>query len=241
MSVESGRKWALETFGPDGAKVRTKLSAAMKGLHTRMADAQDASGMRARGVYGNIWRGALETFIDEFGGLQGASLFTPRGANYKVVCLNGTLIFPWRFSPDDPDAITNANLITSPARLALFTQARPAQEEELDLDFERPELTDDDREILETYGSHIARAKSQTHNVVLAAYSSSPTALHSLEWGDVESVHPETGRVEWGFHESLLTPVGQTMIESTGKSADFATGDIPKAIVVPKLVANDDV
>ncbi|MCD9197470.1 hypothetical protein [Aeromicrobium wangtongii] len=241
MSAEGGRKWALETFGPDGAKVRAKLPTVMKALHTRMADAQDASGMRARGVYGNIWRGALETLVDEFGKLQGAFLFTPKGANYKVVCLNGTLLFPWRFSTDDPAAISNANLITSPARLALFTQARPVQEEELDLDFERPELTDADREILTSYGSHIARAKSEARSVVLIAYSSSSTGLHSLEWGDVKSVDGDTGHVEWDFHESLLAPTVQAAVQTPPtKRADFATGVIPQAIVVPRLVANDD-
>lgn len=241
MSAEDGHKWALETFGPDGVKVRSKLPSAMKDLHTRMADAQDASGMRARGVYGNIWRGALETLVDEFGGLQGASLFTPKGANYKVVCLNGTLMFPWRFSTDDPAAISKTNLITSPARLALFTQARPVQNEELDLDFERPELTEEDHETLKTYGSHIAQAKSEARNVVLIAYSSSSTDLHSLEWGDVKSVQSGTGHVEWDFHESLLTPTDQPKIESTTKRGDFATGKIPQAIVAPKRVANNDV
>ena len=241
MSAEPGRGWALQVFGPDGVKVRAELPAAMRGLHTRMADAQDASGMRTRGVYGNIWRGALETFIDQFGGLPGAALFTPNGANYKVVCLNGTLLFPWRFSTDDPAAISSASLITSPARLALFTQTRPVQEDELDLDFERPELTDDDRKILESYGAHIARAKSEERNVVLVAYSSSPTGLHSLEWGEVGSVDPESGRVTWGFHENLIAPADQTAIETTATSTHFASGEVPQAIVVPKRAAINDV
>lgn len=137
MAISDGRTRCLELFGADGPLIRDQIPGLFASLHARMADAQEVSGQISRGVYGQIWRGAFEEMQKAFGHLQGAAMFTPEGANYRVVIVNGVAIFAWRYSLDHASSADTARFATSGARLALFEQTRPELPQELDFEIER--------------------------------------------------------------------------------------------------------
>lgn len=87
-----GRRWAIETFGAHGVYIRDLVSRLVREEHTASADAQEASGHRSRGVYGEFWRGILEKF-EQFGKLPGATLIRPGQAPYSIPVINGAALF----------------------------------------------------------------------------------------------------------------------------------------------------
>ncbi|VBA53006.1 hypothetical protein LAUMK191_02637 [Mycobacterium attenuatum] len=127
MVKSDERTRCLELFGADGPLIRDQIPDLFANLHARMADAQEVSGQISRGVYGQIWRGAFEELQKAFGHLQGATMFAPQGANYRVVMVNGVAIFAWRYSLGHASSADTARFATSGARLALFEQTRPVR------------------------------------------------------------------------------------------------------------------
>lgn len=231
MTTSDGRNRSLELFGPDGPLIREQVPRIFTDLHTRMADAQEVSGQTSRGVYGQIWRGAFEDLQKAFGHLQGASRFTPEGANYRVVIVNGVAIFPWRYSLDHVSSAGAARFATSGARLALFEQRRPELNQELDFGLERPHLSDEDVEVLKNRASNLAQVLADAKSTVVVAYASSVDGLHSLEWGLVSHIDKE-GFLHWGdFHEKLDVDQNQLVLVETHEPGEFATGDIPTRLV----------
>jgi len=105
--VDQGRRWAIETFGTYGVHIRDLVPRLVREEHTASADAQDASGHRSKGVYGEFWRGILEKF-EQFGKLPGATLIRPGQAPYNIPVMNGVALFPWRYG--------RAATVTSPRR-----------------------------------------------------------------------------------------------------------------------------
>src|SRR5213082_3486600 len=97
LRMETGRRWALETFGRLGPQIRDQLGDMISSEHEASVDAQEASGHRSHGVYGQFWRGILEKF-ESFGRLPGATLIRPGDAPYKLPVVNEVALFPWRYA-----------------------------------------------------------------------------------------------------------------------------------------------
>lgn len=231
MSTADGRTRSLELFGADGPKIREQIPRIFADLHSRMADAQQVSGQISRGVYGQIWRGAFEDLQKSFGGLQGATLFTPEGANYRVVIVNGVAIFAWRYSVDHASSAETARFATSGARLALVEQPRPELTQELDFEIERPHLTDEDVELLSGRAENLAQVMADAKATVVVAYASSVDGLHALEWGLVSHIDKE-GYLHWDdFHENFDLDDRQLAMVESHEIGEFASGEVPPRIV----------
>lgn len=232
------RAWALHTFGPDGVKIREAIPHVLADLHVRMADAQAVSGMHARTVYGQMYRGALEAFCSNFGGLPNAGTFVPRGANYHVPIVEGVAIFPWRFSAS-PSSATDTPIATSTARLDLFSRRPVRVEEELDLDIDRPELTNEDDVVLQDRAAAMTDVLDRYRKVVVVAYVSSFRELHSIEWGEVEDLTAD-GYLRWGFHEQLTTPSTELVSGVQDDRPTFDGGQAPRPIVEHRAAIDGD-
>lgn len=231
MASDDGRQYSLQLFGADGPLIRERIPGLFADLHARMADAQQVSGQISRGVYGQIWRGAFEDLQKGFGHLQGATMFTPEGANYRVVLINGVALFAWRYSLDHAASAETARFATSGARLALVEQPRPGLTAELDFEIERPHLDDEDLAVLNGRGENLAQVMADAKATVVIAYASSVDGLHSLEWGLVSHIDKE-GYLHWGdFHENLDVDDAQLAIVETHEVGEFAAGAVPSRIV----------
>lgn len=222
--MDEGRRWAIETFGSQGVHIRARVAELVREEHAASADAQDASGHRSRGVYGEFWRGILERF-EEFGALPHATLLSPGRAPYKIPVVNGVALFPWRYGRSRDEDLAATPFVTSDARAAVFAMDRDITQAEFDLGIQGPGLTDEEREFAEAVEAAMTDSAVTANKVVVVAISSSPMGLHAMRWGDV-TVSAD-GRLEWGFVEDLMVlpaagPVG--LVES-GRT--FAAGDPP--------------
>jgi len=221
--MDAGRRWALEIFGQYGPLVREQIAEMVKAEHLASADAQEASGHRSQGVYGEFWRGIMEKF-EQLGDLPGAALVRPGEAPYKLAVVNGVAIFPWRFARSRETELTSTPFGTSGARVAAF-KLRASVQESLDLNVPDAGLSDEDREILSTFQNATADPVVSSGRLVLIAISSSPRGLFSAEWGEVSL--NAAGCLDWaGFHESLLS-LPESKPVSTSPTGSFTTGEVP--------------
>lgn len=133
MDNQPAQPWYVDLFGPEGESLRQEVPEMIKGCHERLSDSQDASGMRARSVYGQIWRAALEKFEESLMKYPRAQRIHPKGANYSVVAVGGTALFPWRFARDVAQNLEDTPFAVSDARVGLFDLPYNEAPPELDL------------------------------------------------------------------------------------------------------------
>ena len=199
--MEDGRRWAIETFGTPGVYVRDLVPQLVREEHTASADAQDASGHRSKGVYGEFWRGILEKF-EQFGKLPGATLIRPGQAPYSIPVINGVALFPWRYSRSRDGDLATTRFVTSEARAAMFDLSEVLIQPELNLGLPRPELTAEEQELAEIVEAAMSDAQVTSGKLVVVAISSSVIGLHDMMWGDVTL--NDDGSLDWGFRENLM-------------------------------------
>jgi hypothetical protein len=199
--MDEGRRWAIETFGANGVYVRERVSLEVRAEHIASADAQEASGHRSLGVYGEFWRGILERF-EAFGKLPGATLFRPGEAPYNIPVINGVAMFPWRYGRSRDRELASTPFTTSPAREAMFDLGGLELQGEFDLGVRRPELTDEEQELVNLVEKARESEIVTSGKLVVVAISSSPSGLHEVRWGDVSLT--SDGCLTFGFSESLL-------------------------------------
>lgn len=222
--MDAGRRWALEAFGTYGPHIREQIAEMVKEEHEASLDAQEASGHRSNGVYGQFWRGILEKF-ELFGDLPGASLVRPGEAPYKLPVINGVALFPWRYAKSREAELATTPFGTSDARTAITTLRPQPVQEGLDLNLPDAGLTDEERDLLTTVQDVTKDSVVTSGRLALVAISSSPRGLFAVEWGEVEV--NSAGFVEWtGSHESLLSlaPAKPVSMSPTGT---FTAGDLP--------------
>ena len=116
--MDAGRRWALETFGMYGPRIREQIAGMAREEHEASLDAQEASRHRSFSVYGEFWRGILERF-EAFGGLPGASLERPGDAPYRIPIVDGVALFPWRYAKSRETELASTPFGTSDARMAV--------------------------------------------------------------------------------------------------------------------------
>lgn len=225
MSVDEGRAWALRTLGVDGVVVREQISTIIRDCHEKMANAQAEAEMKHTGVYGQIWRKCLDEFVSMLGRLPSAEVVPRRG--YKLVSFNGVVLFPWRFAREHSTDIGSRPFGVSDTRISLFTEERNATAERLDIEFEHPELTAEERELLDTESKALEEALSSNSRVVVVAYASNPFALHSIDWG--EATLGDDGFLTFASMESLVD-IGSSSLVDVEPSDDeaFSDGPIPR-------------
>lgn len=222
--MDDGRIWALETFGAYGPQTRERIAKLVRDEHEASLDAQEASGHRSQGVYGEFWRGILEKF-ESLGRLPGATLVRPGDAPYKIPVINGVALFPWRYAKNREAELATVPFNTSEARMAITRLRPPAVQEAFDLGLPDDGLSAEERELLVAFQSTTRDPAVTSGRLVLVAISSSVRGLFSVEWGNVQL--GQDGFVEWdGFHESLLSmpPTKSVAVVPTGT---FTAGDLP--------------
>lgn len=226
--MDKGRRWAIETFGAQGVRLREQVPQLVRAEHIASADAQDASGHRSLGVYGEFWRGILEKF-EAFGKLPGATLFRPGNAPYRIPVIEGVPLFPWRYSKSRDGHFASTPFSTSPAREAMFDMSQLEVQGEIDLGIHAPELTQEEQELADllkqTGGSDLVTSD----RLVVVAISSSPSGLFEITWGDVSLT--SDGCLEFGYSENLLEvkPTPRTKPNAVpDEGRTFTSGDLPQ-------------
>jgi hypothetical protein len=220
--VDQGRRWAIETFGTYGVHIRDLVPQLVREEHTASADAQDASGHRSKGVYGEFWRGILEKF-EQFGKLPGATLIRPGQAPYNIPVINGVALFPWRYGRSRNGDLATTTFVTSEARAAMFDLSGVETQPELNLGLPRPELTPEEQQLAEIVEAAMSDAHVTSGTLVVVAISSSVIGLHDMTWGEVTL--NSDGCLEWGFHENLMRPAKPAVVPDGSKT--FTSGKPP--------------
>lgn len=225
MAVDEGRAWALKTFGADGVLVREEIPSIIRNCHTSMANSQAESGMKHTGVYGNIWRKCLDEFVHILGKFPSAEIISRRG--YKLVSFNGVILFPWRYARELSTDITSKPFAISETRISLFELEYDTGQQRLDIDFEHPELTQEEQELLEAEYAALQEELSSFHRVVIVPYASNPSALHSINWG--EATMDSAGYLNFKTLESLLNIEPSSLADlSPAENESFSDGPIPR-------------
>jgi hypothetical protein len=221
--VDDGRRWAIETFGAQGVHIRDMVPQLVREEHAASVDAQEASGHRSRGVYGEFWRGILERF-EQFGNLPGAALVRPGRAPYSIPVVNGVAIFPWRYGRNSEGDLSTASFLTSEARAAMFDIGDVAIQQEFDLDLTRPDLTPEEQEFADVVQA-IRDELDSSGKLVVVAISSSVNGLHDLTWGEVSL--NEDGCLQFDSSENLmgLKPLKPFAVPDDSKT--FTSGKLP--------------
>lgn len=222
--LDVGRRQALEIFGAYGPRIREDIPQFVKAEHEASSDAQEASGHRSKGVYGEYWRGILERF-ESFGRLPGAALVRPGKASYKIPVVNGVALFPWRPSGSFEAGMPSVPFGTSDSRVAITRIRPPAVQGVLDIDLPDAGLTEEERNFLDDFQEIMKEPAVAAGRLVLVAIGSSVGRLSSLEWGEVALT--SSGCLDWlGFHESLLS-VPRSVPVSTSPTRTFTSGAVP--------------
>lgn len=222
--MEDGRRWAIETFGASGVHIRTLVPQLVREEHTASADAQEASGHRSSGVYGEFWRGILERF-EQFGKLPGATLIRPGQAPYSISVVNGVALFPWRYGRRRDGDLASTPFVTSDARVAMLDLSGVASQPELSLDLPRPELTPEEQQLAEVVEAAMTDAQVTPGKLVVVAILSSVIGLHDMTWGEVTVT--SDGCLEWGFHENLMGMKAAKPFAVPDESKTFTSGEPP--------------
>lgn len=233
--MDEGRRWAIETFGSQGVHIRERVAELVREEHAASADAQEASGHRSRGVYGEFWRGILERF-EEFGSLPHATLLAPGRAPYKIPVVNGVALFPWRYGRTRDEDLASTPFVTSDARAAVFAMGRSVTQGELDLGIPGPGLTTEEQEFAEAVEA--ALSDSLVTKVVVVAVSSSPMGLHAMSWGG--ATFTSDGCLEWGFVEDLMEVVASGPVGVVDSGKTFTAGEPPSKVIRLQSEPADD-
>jgi hypothetical protein len=226
--MDQGRRWAIETFGAHGVYIREQVPELVRAEHVASVDAQEASGHRSLGVYGEFWRGLLERF-EAFGKLPDATMYRPGEAPYSIPGVRGVALFPWRYGKSRDGELASTPFSTSPAREAMFDLSGVELQAQLDLRVRRPELREEEQELADLVEMAREAEVVTSGKLVVVAISSSPSGLYGITWGDV-SLTGE-GCLEFGFSESLLnlkptTPPKPRALPDGERT--FTSGDLPQ-------------
>jgi len=224
VAIDEGRAWALRTLGADGVLVREQISAIIRDCHEKMANAQAEADMKHTGVYGQIWRKCLDEFVAVLGRLPSAEIIPRRG--YRLVSFNGVVLFPWRFARERSTDIGSRPFAVSDTRISLFRQERDLAQQRLDIEFDHPELTEEERELLDAEVKALEETLT-SHRVVVVPYASGPSALHSIDWG--EATLGTDGYLTFASMESLLEVGSGSLVDvAPAEDEGFSDGPIPR-------------
>lgn len=112
------------------------------------------------------------------------------------------------------------------AYLPLFGQERDLAQQRLDIEYEHPELTEEERELLDAEAKTLETTLT-SHRVVVVPYASNPSALHSIDWG--EATLGAGGYLTFASMESLLDIGPGSLVDvEPAEDEGFSNGPIPR-------------
>lgn len=223
--MDEGRRWAIETFGEFGPYIRGKVADLVRDEHAALVDAQEASGHRSQGVYGEYWRGILERF-EQFDNLPRATLIRPGKAPYRIPVIKGVALFPWRWGRARGGELASAPFVTSDARLAMFELDSVATQGKFELGMPDPGLSNEEKELAEAIETALGDASVTANKVVVVAISSSPMGLHEMCWGEARVA--DGGHLEWSYTEDLADVAVAGPVAVIDGDRSFTEGELPK-------------
>jgi len=223
--MDDGRRWAIETFGADGAYIRSRIPEMVRAEQEASADAQEASGHRSRSVFGQFSTGMLERF-QEFARLPGGALVRPGQAPYKVAVVNGVALYPWRYGDGRQGEASQVPFATSDARTALFELGPAPIQAELDLGLSRPDLSAEDAALVALLREEEGAEAERPRKVVVVAIACSMVGVQDTRWGEVSLT--TDGFLKWQEAETLvhLTPTAPTSVLDGTRT--FLAGEPPR-------------
>ena len=233
MEELESRAWLRERFGDGGPALRDGIPEMLRDRHRGMADAQEQAPIKSQSVYGQIWRSVHDEIEERFGSLAAAQLYRPKNAPYRVLVVNGTALFPWRYAHDARTELDRASfgLEVSDARKAVLAGVElpgmlPFGE------ITTSGLPEEEAEI-ERYRAQFRETAAQ-HPVVVVAYASNPDALLNAFWGDIKRLR-EDGTLEWGWREQLdmgtPTPPGHGQKPAEDNRPSFASAPLGRPAI----------
>lgn len=223
--MDDGRRWAIETFGADGAHIRSRIPEMVRAEQEASADAQEASGHRSRSVFGQFSTGMLERF-QEFAQLPGGTLVRPGQAPYKIAVINGVALYPWRFGDGRQGEANQVPFATSDARTALFDLGPVPTQAELDLGLSRPGLSAEDATLVALLRDEQGSEAERPRKVVVVAIACSMAGVQDARWGEASLT--TDGYLDWQEVESLmhLSPTAPALVMDSTRT--FQAGEPPK-------------
>ena len=186
MTQAADTKTFMErTFDGDAAEVAAALVEGGQVAHERAQAAQDGSRLKSKQPYGSTyWLALHEEVVSRLAdSLNGALVYPPRGAQYKLIVWNGRIILPVKVI-DGGSRDGRLRIRTSKLRSALTNVNMPEAPE--------PNLFEDDDEVMQAFQDEIlqvietARASIDiiASSVLVAAYAcSSQGGLQMVEVG----------------------------------------------------------
>jgi len=132
-------------------------------------------------------------------------------------------LFPWRFAREPSTDIGSRPFAVSDTRVSLFGEERDSTQQRLDIEFEHPELTEEERELLDAESKALEEALSTHSRVVVVPYASNPFALYSVDWG--EATLGSDGYLTFASMESLLEVGAGSLVDVDLTAAAFAAGE----------------
>lgn len=214
MSNRSGNLSVWDKFGPAGKILRRELPELISACHSDMVNAQHVSGVKCALVYGCVWIRVMEEIVERFKDLPGAEVI--QYENYKLLAINGIIVFPWRYGKDATCNIESCdfNSTDSQLRHLLFAKKDNVDQLHLELCLGVPKRL---RNIAGKYG------------VVIVGYASDTSALYNVEWGEVISIS-EKGFLNFSSKERLFDKnvSGVGLIDTSVVDGEaFDAGPIP--------------
>jgi hypothetical protein len=231
VSDTEARLWALSTFGVDGVRVREMAPTIVRECHERLANAQVEADMDHQGVYGQIWHRCLNEFAQQLGRLPSAVRVAVPGARYSVAAFGDVVVFPWRYSREAGVEIGSRRFAVSDARFSLFQTTNDKRGQQIDLGFEHPELTEEERDVVAKQHAALAEVMSRYSRVVVVGYASNSLALHNVMWGEAKL--GADGYLEFSTSESLIDLASNALVDVNVEES-FDSGELPAAVLEVK-------
>jgi hypothetical protein len=237
MTDFQGRAWLIERFAADGSRLRDELPSLLQYCHQRMAEAQDRAPMNDQAVYGQIWRAVHYMIQQDFQSLMTAQLYRPPSAPYKILVVNGTAIFPWRYAHDAVTKLDDAGFGHNVSATRKGILAGVGVPDMLPLgDLPTEDLPAEDAAEIERHRAAF-RETAAEHPVVVVAYASNPAALLKVFWGDVERLNAD-GTLKWGWREELSlnqpTPPGHRVATVDDDRPSFTSGPLQRPVITAR-------
>lgn len=196
-------EWAVERFGVLADGLLETVPSALKRAHESAVAAQGASGTRHRDPYGHTLKNRQhECLVEALEGLEGVQRFQPHGASFELVRLTATRVslLPWRYGTNRAASRLKVRMKPSGLRRDLLSgpAGNPNQ-----LSLEQAELPEAELEAQLAENDAVWEQLRSLARVVTIAYSSDPSGIFDLGWGDVELLD-EDGTLKWLHWEPLL-------------------------------------
>lgn len=180
--------WAREILGEPGPYIRETIPGVLVGTHDRYVATQRSLGLADASPYGLMWLGVPQALVDTFQDVAGVQLHRPKRGRYLLPVVNGVPLIAWRYAKDAKTDLKSVPFgrPVSETRKSMFTPKGLIAELPLGDaglgDAVVDDLTDEQRELFDEYGTQIRNLATEG-TVGVLAYASNTDALLKAYFG----------------------------------------------------------